>query len=71
MKLKLLTLVLIFNTVFVFSQDEKQNTSSKRIKIDNPTEKLIHILQSSGIDISERFFGRGSGIAFPGFRLTA
>lgn len=53
MKLKLLTLVLIVNITLVFSQTENlNNTSSKKIKISNPSEVVLLKLQEAGIDLS-------------------
>ncbi|MBT8317386.1 MAG: hypothetical protein HKP59_07155, partial [Lutibacter sp.] len=52
MKIKLLALVLLFNSIFVFSQDKLENSNSgKRISITNPSETIIKKILESGIDL--------------------
>ena len=51
MKVKLLTVFFLLNTLFIFSQTELEKNTSKRIRIENPTESKITQLLKAGIDL--------------------
>lgn len=51
MKVKLLSVFFLLNTLFIFSQTELDKNTSKRIRIENPTQSKITQLLNAGIDL--------------------